>query len=31
MLIDGVAHSSDHDGQIVEYPRMNHIVPPASR
>src|SRR5262249_484665 len=31
MLIDAVAHSSNHYGQIVEYLRMNNIVPPASR
>lgn len=27
----GVAHSYDHYGQMVEYLRMNGIVPPASR
>ena len=27
----GVAHAYDHYGQIVEYLRMNGIVPPASR
>jgi hypothetical protein len=26
-----VAHSNDHYGQMVEYLRMNGIVPPASR
>jgi len=26
-----VAHASDHYGQLVEYLRMNGIVPPASR
>jgi uncharacterized damage-inducible protein DinB len=26
-----VAHASDHYGQMVEYLRMNGIVPPASR
>jgi uncharacterized damage-inducible protein DinB len=26
----GVAHGFDHYGQIVEYLRMNGIVPPAS-
>ena len=31
MLIDAVVHSSDHYGQMVEYLRMNNIVPPASR
>jgi len=29
--IDAVAHSNDHYGQIVEYLRMNGIIPPASR
>ena len=28
---DVVAHSNDHYGQMVEYLRMNGIVPPASR
>jgi hypothetical protein len=27
----GVAHANDHYGQMVEYLRMNGIVPPASR
>lgn len=27
----GVAHAYDHYGQIIEYLRMNGIVPPASR
>jgi len=27
----GVAHASDHYGQMVEYLRMNGVVPPASR
>ena len=31
MLIDAVVHSSNHYGQMVEYLRMNDIVPPASR
>jgi hypothetical protein len=26
-----VAHANDHYGQLVEYLRMNGIVPPASR
>lgn len=30
MLIDAVAHSSNHYGQMVVYLRMNNIVPPAS-
>ena len=31
MLIDAVAHSSNHYGQMVVYLRMNNIAPPASR
>jgi hypothetical protein len=31
LVIDAVAHSSNHYGQMVEYLRMNGIVPPASR
>jgi uncharacterized damage-inducible protein DinB len=31
LAIDAVAHSFNHYGQIVEYLRMNGIVPPASR
>ena len=31
LTIDAVAHSYDHYGQLVEYLRMNGIVPPASR
>jgi hypothetical protein len=31
MMIDSVVHSSNHYGQIVEYLRMNNIVPPESR
>jgi hypothetical protein len=31
LLIDAVAHSSNHYGQMVEYLRTNGIVPPASR
>jgi len=31
MLIDALVHSSDHYGQLVEYLRMNNMVPPASR
>lgn len=31
LAIDSVAHSYDHYGQIVEYLRMNGIIPPASR
>jgi uncharacterized damage-inducible protein DinB len=29
--VDAVAHSYDHYGQLVEYLRMNGVVPPASR
>ena len=29
--VDAIAHSYDHYGQMVEYLRMNGIVPPASR
>jgi len=31
LLIDAIAHSQNHYGQMVEYLRMNGIVPPASR
>jgi hypothetical protein len=31
LAVDAVAHSYDHYGQIVEYLRMNGIIPPASR
>jgi len=31
VLIDALAHSQNHYGQLVEYLRMNHIVPPESR
>jgi hypothetical protein len=31
LAIDAVAHSLDHYGQLVEYLRMNGVVPPASR
>lgn len=31
MTAFGMAHSMDHYGQLVEYLRMNGIVPPASR
>lgn len=30
MLAGGMAHERDHYGQLVEYARMNGIVPPAS-
>jgi DinB superfamily len=31
LVIDAIAHAQNHYGQMVEYLRMNHIVPPASR
>jgi hypothetical protein len=31
MLIDALAHSQNHYGQMVEYLRMNGIAPPDSR
>jgi uncharacterized damage-inducible protein DinB len=31
LIAGAIAHSSDHYGQVVEYLRMNGIVPPASR
>lgn len=31
LIIDAVAHSQNHYGQMVEYLRMNDMVPPASR
>jgi hypothetical protein len=31
LAIDAVAHSSNHYGQMVEYLRMNGVIPPASR
>jgi uncharacterized damage-inducible protein DinB len=31
LLIDAIAHSSNHYGQMAVYLRMNGIVPPASR
>lgn len=31
LAIDALAHSYDHYGQIVEYLRMNGVVPPSSR
>jgi len=31
LIVDALAHSHDHYGQMVEYLRMNGIVPPASR
>jgi len=31
LIVDALAHSFNHYGQLVEYLRMNGIVPPASR
>ncbi len=31
LAVFGVEHAYDHYGQIVEYLRMNGMVPPASR
>jgi uncharacterized damage-inducible protein DinB len=31
LAVDAIAHSYDHYGQMVEYLRMNGIIPPASR
>ena len=31
LAVDAVAHSSNHYGQMIEYLRLNGIVPPASR
>src|SRR5438132_7250341 len=31
LIIDALVHAQNHYGQMVEYLRMNHIVPPASR
>jgi hypothetical protein len=31
LLVDAVAHSANHYGQMVEYRRRNGITPPASR
>lgn len=31
LVVDALAHSSNHYGQMVEYLRMNGIIPPASR
>jgi uncharacterized damage-inducible protein DinB len=31
LAVDAVAHSFDHYGQLVEYLRMNSIIPPDSR
>ena len=31
LAVDAVAHSYDHYGQMIEYLRMNGVIPPASR
>ena len=31
LVVDALCHSWNHYGQMVEYLRMNGIVPPASR
>jgi hypothetical protein len=31
MVIGAMSHSSNHYGQVVEYLRMNGIIPPASQ
>ena len=31
LAVDAVAHSNNHYGQLVEYLRMNGIIPPESR
>ena len=31
LVVEALLHDYDHYGQIVEYLRMNGIVPPASR
>lgn len=31
LIAGALAHTSDHYGQVVEYLRMNGIIPPASR
>ena len=31
LAVDAVGHSYDHYGQMVEYLRMNGVIPPASR
>ena len=30
LLVEALIHAFDHYGQIVEYLRMNGVVPPAS-
>jgi hypothetical protein len=31
LIVDALCHSWNHYGQMIEYLRMNGIVPPASR
>ena len=31
LVVESLIHAYDHYGQIVEYLRMNGVVPPASR
>jgi uncharacterized damage-inducible protein DinB len=31
LIVEALTHASDHYGQMVEYLRMNGVVPPASR
>lgn len=31
LIVESLMHTADHYGQIVEYLRMNGVVPPASR
>jgi uncharacterized damage-inducible protein DinB len=31
LIVESLMHAADHYGQIVEYLRMNGVVPPASR
>jgi hypothetical protein len=31
LIVESLVHAFDHYGQIVEYLRINGVVPPASR
>lgn len=31
LITEAMTHSYDHYGQMVEYLRMNGVIPPASR
>jgi len=31
LVVESLVHAFDHYGQMVEYLRMNGVVPPASR